>query len=160
MVVTGAAVAASGMPGVSEAAPALKTLNAHEVETLLKMSRQLFPHSRLNDSHYMKVVQDLDAEASTAPETARLLHDGIAKLDGFVALSSDEQVAALKKVESSEFFQKVRSTEVVSLYNNRDVWQVFGYPGASSRIGGYLHHGFNDLSWLPDPPDEASPKPA
>jgi len=168
LIVAGAAVVASAMPDVSEAAQrtaALKILNAHEGETLLKMSRQLYPHSRLNDAHYMKVVQDLDAEASAAPATAKLLRDGIAKLDGmtnvgFVALASDQQLAALKKVESSEFFQKVRSTEVVSLYNNQDVWEVFGYPGASYRTGGYLHHGFNDLTWLPDPPEQASPKPA
>jgi len=60
---------------------------------------------------------------------------------------------------AGSFFEKVRSTEMVSLYNNEDVWKVFGYQGASYRFGGYLHHGFNDLNWLPDPPETASPKP-
>ncbi len=27
-------------------------------------------------------------------------------------------------------------------------------------MGGYLKHGFDDLKWLPDPPESASPKPA
>jgi hypothetical protein len=31
----------------------------------------------------------------------------------------------------------------------------FGY-GASAGDGGYLTHGFNSLSWLPDPPPGAS----
>ena len=58
---------------------------------------------------------------------------------------SNAQVAELKKIENTPFFQKVRSTELVSLYNNHDVWKKFGYQGASYPIGGYLHHGFNDL---------------
>jgi len=57
-------------------------------------------------------------------------------------------------------FEKVRSVEIVALYNNEEVWKTFGYQGASFRFGGYLHHGFNDLNWLPDPPEEASPKPS
>jgi hypothetical protein len=113
----------------------------------------------------MPVVEDLDAEAAKTPATAKLLHDGVERLDSaqtqkFVERSSADQVAALKAIEASPFFQKVHSTEVVSLYNNHEVWKQFGYPGASYQIGGYIHHGFNDLSWLPDPPESASPKPA
>jgi hypothetical protein len=26
-----------------------------------------------------------------------------------------------------------------------------GYPGPSFADGGYIHRGFNDLSWLPEP---------
>jgi hypothetical protein len=63
-------------------------------------------------------------------------------------------------MEATEFFNKVRGSEIVSLYNNQAVWKVIGYQGASYQIGGYLHHGFNDLKWLPDPPESASPKPA
>jgi hypothetical protein len=48
---------------------------------------------------------------------------------------------------------------MVSLYGNQEVWKVFGYQGASYPFGGYLHHGFNDLTWLPEPPEAASPKP-
>jgi hypothetical protein len=75
-------------------------------------------------------------------------------------MSDDDQVAALKNIETSPFFQKVHGTELVSLYNNHAVWKKLGYQGASYPIGGYIHHGFNDLNWLPDPPESASPKPA
>jgi hypothetical protein len=129
------------------------------------MTRQIFPHDRLDDTAYIKVVQDLDAEAAINPETAKLLHAGVATLDQktnskFITMSADGQVAALKNIESEPFFQKVHGVEVVSLYNNHDVWKKLGYQGASYPIGGYLHHGFNDLNWLPDPPESASPKPA
>jgi len=167
IVVAGAAAAASGVTvvGYADQWAGLKSLNAHEGETLLKMSRQIYPHDRLDDSYYLKVVQDLDSEAGTTPDTAKLLHDGVANLDQvtnakFITQPSDDQIAALKKVERTPFFEKVRSTALVSLYNNPGVWKKLGYPGASYQIGGYLHHGFNDLNWLPDPPESASPKPA
>ncbi len=38
------------------------------------------------------------------------------------------------------------------------MWKVFGYEGEAFSQGGYLHRGFNDLNWLPEPPEEASPK--
>jgi hypothetical protein len=168
MVVAGAAAFASGVTvvgGADQWTAGLKSLNAHEGETLLKMSIQIFPHPQLDDGYYVIVVQDLDAEASTKPETAKLLRDGVARLDRvkgaeFVKLSPSEQMSALKKIDGTDFFTKVRNSELVSLYNNHDVWAKLGYPGASYPIGGYLHHGFNDLNWLPDPPESASPKPA
>ena len=168
IVMAGAAVAVSGVAvvgGAAEWTAGLKTLNPHEGETLLKVARQIFPHDRLDDSDYIKVVLDLDAEGATTPATANVLHEGIVNLDRktnskFITMSDDAQVAALKEIEGSQFFQKVHSIELVSLYNNHDVWKKLGYQGASYPIGGYLHHGFNDLNWLPEPPAAASPKPA
>ena len=164
--VAGVAIATSGAAAVSYAAPwtaGLKAFSEHEGETLLKMVREIFPHDRLADSYYIKVVHDLDQEAQTTPASAQLMHHGIAQLDAggatkFAARSSAEQVAGLKRIETTPFFQKVRGIELVSLYNNPAVWKRFGYPGASYPFGGYLHHGFNDLKWLPDPPASASPK--
>ena len=142
----------------------ISVLDDHEAETLLRMSRQVYPHDRLDDSFYWKVVEDLDAEASATPDTLRLLREGVASLDEaagtFIGLSSEAQVAALEEIENTEFFQKVRGTELVSLYNNPAVWEHFGYEGPSYRRGGYLTRGFDDLTWLPDPPVDASPKPA
>ncbi len=168
LVVASAAAVVSGVAAVGAAAEwtsGLKTLSPHEGETLLKMSRQIFPHDRLDDTDYIVVVQALDTDASTTPDTAKVLHAGVANLDKnpntkFVSMSSDDQIAALKENEHTPFFQKVQSTELVSLYNNHAVWKKLGYQGASYPFGGYLHHGFNDLNWLPEPPESASPKPA
>ena len=70
IVVAGAAVAVSGVNVVADAADqwtsGLKTLNAHEGETLLKVARQIFPHDRLADTDYIVVVMDLDTEAAAA----------------------------------------------------------------------------------------------
>ena len=166
MVVAGVSAAAAGVTVTgfaTEWTAKLKTLNAPEAETLLKMARQIFPHDRLDDSYYIKVVEDLDTEASSKPATAKMLSAGVANLDHlakgkFSAQPAADQITALKKIQDTPFFEKVRSTEMVSLYNNEEVWKAFGYQGASYRIGGYLHHGFNDLNWLPEPPEAASPK--
>jgi hypothetical protein len=168
LVVAGAAAFASGVTVVAAAEEwtgGLKTLNAHQGQTLLTMSRQMFPHPQLDDSYYVKVVQELDAEAEAKPATAKLLREGVARLDRvknakFANLPPSDQIAVLKQIEATDFFTNVRNSELVSLYNNHEVWKKLGYPGASYPIGGYLHHGFNDLSWLPDPPESASPKPA
>lgn len=164
--VAGVSAAAAGVTVAGFAAEwtaRLKTLTAHEGETLLKMARQIFPHDRLDDSYYIKTVGDLDTEASSKPATAKMLSVGVANLDhlakGKFVDRPGDQVGALKKIQHTPFFEKVRSTEMVSLYNNEDVWKVFGYQGASYPFGGYLHHGFNDLNWLPEPPETASPKP-
>jgi hypothetical protein len=168
LVVAGAAAFASGVTAVAGAeqwTASLKTLNPHQGQTLLAMARQIFPHPQLDDSYYVKVVQDLDREAGTKSETAKLLGEGVSRLDEmkntkFVTLSTTEQIVVLRQIDHTDFFTKMRGTELVSLYNNHEVWQKLGYPGASYALGGYLHHGFNDLNWLPEPPESASPKPA
>ena len=167
IIAVGAAAAASGVSVTGYAATEavkLAALDQHDGATLLQMARQIFPHERLDDSYYIKVVEDLDVEASGKPATAKMLSAGVANLDRsakgkFAAEPAQEQTAALEKIQHTPFFEKVRSVELVSLYNNQGVWKVFGYQGASYPFGGYLHHGFNDLSWLPDPPEAASPKP-
>ncbi len=163
----GTAVAASSASVVAfaagEAGPGV--FSDAERATLIKMARQIYPHDKLDDTYYAKVVDVLSADAVKDSDLAKLLKDGVANLNqvagsNFATASSANQVEALKKIETTPFFQKVRSTETVALYNNPEVWKVFGYPGPSFPIGGYLHHGFNDLKWLPDPPEAASPKPA
>jgi hypothetical protein len=55
------------------------------------------------------------------------------------------------------FFDLLKATAVVELYDNPLVWKAFGYEGPSVHLGGYLHRGFDDLDWLPDPPIELDP---
>jgi hypothetical protein len=165
IVVAGAAAVATGVPVVAHADQwqGLKSLDKHQADTLLKMTRQIFPHDKLPDDAYGRVVLALDAEAASTPDTAKLLKDGIEQIDtvngaSFASLSPDQQVVVLKKIETGPFFQKVRSTELQTLYSDQQVWKVIGYQGPSYPYGGYLHRGFNDLKWLPNPPQSASPK--
>ena len=167
LVVVGTAAAASGVVGIAnadDAAAQLTTLNQAQGATLLKVTRCIFPHKQIDDGPYWSVVRDIDAAATSDSAIAKMLAAGIEALDTgwkrFVDMTEEEQTAALKKIETTPFFQKVRSVELQSFYSNPEVWKELGYQGPAYRIGGYIKHGFDDLTWLPNPPESASPKPA
>ena len=63
------------------------------------------------------------------------------------------QVEVLAGLEHTEFFELVRSTALVAVYNDARTWQLVGYEGPSFDKGGYIDRGFDDLDWLPDPED-------
>jgi hypothetical protein len=70
----------------------------------------------------------------------------------FRDLSEGYRVQALKAIEGTPAFRFVQRASVRFLYDDVEVWQAFGYEGASVHLGGYLARGFNDLAWLPEPP--------
>ena len=51
-------------------------------------------------------------------------------------------------MEGAPFFQKIRGGMVTGLYNQKEVWPLFGYEGESYSKGGYIDRGFDDISWL------------
>ncbi len=167
LVVAGTAAAASGVATIADAAagkPELTTLRPHQGETLLAMTRRIFPHKQLDDAPYWNVVRDIDTAAKSDSSVAKLIAEGIESLDAqgrrFIELAEKEQTIALKRIETTAFFQKVRSIELQTLYSDPSVWKVLGYQGPAYKYGGYIHRGFDDLAWLPNPPESASPKPA
>ncbi len=139
----------------------LARLTQPQADTLLAMGKALYPHKDLPDAVYALLVKDLDALAKD-PETAALLAKGVETLNGsgqagFAGLTLEQQTALLAKLEHEPFFQKVRGQCVTSLYDNAMAYKHFGYEGEVWSRGGYLARGFDDLTWLPDPPADASP---
>ena len=129
---------------------------------LLQATRHILPHDTLDDAVYALVVKDLDTSAAGDDAVAKLLTDGVAHLNSdaggdWSAADSDKQFAVLEKMAGNDFFEKIRGTAIVSLYNNEMAWAHFGYEGDAWKHGGYLTRGFDDLNWLPDPPADASP---
>ena len=119
------------------------------MQTLIQMARDIYPHDRLADRFYAVAVKGYDEKAATDPATkatgrggrrrsstrlARRQH-GVAYVDvGWEA----ERVALLRQIEDGAFFQKVRGELVVSLYNQKEVWPLFGYEGEGG-LEGRLH---------------------
>ena len=139
----------------------LSALDESTARVLLRFARHLYPHDRMEDAVYAMVVKALDRDAADAG-TRQLLADGVAALDraaggGWIAVDAERQLVAVKALEGSPFFAKVRGTCVTALYDNPLAYAHFGYEGASWDEGGYLERGFNDLKWLPSPPADASP---
>lgn len=163
---TAAALGSSALAGAARAVAAelhLTKLDADTAASLLVMTRRIYPHDTLADHYYAGVVEALDEGAKSDPSLASLLDEGVAGLDEamampFLELSEGNQLRVLAGLADTPFFQKVRSTAVVALYNDELVWRHFGYEGASYPYGGYIERGFDDLSWLPQPPEDASPK--
>ncbi len=84
-----------------------------------------------------------------------MIEAGIADLDaksgpgGYRGLGWEEERAkVLQGIETTPFFQAVRGGLVVSLYNQKEVWPIFGYEGESYSHGGYIERGFDDIEWL------------
>lgn len=143
----------------------LKTFDANTGQSLLILTRHIFPHDKLDDAVYALVVKDLDAEAGTTAATKTLLAGGVAGLNkanggNWLGVARDKQAALVKSIAGTPFFEKVRGKAITSLYNNELAFAHFGYEGnAWKKGGGYLTRGFNDLKWLPNPSEAASPKP-
>jgi hypothetical protein len=134
----------------------------HVAETVTAAARGLFPHTGLSDRVYGRVAAKLTEGAAGDADAERVLNEGVAQLDAggaggvqFVELDDDARLAALRAIEGSAFFELVRSTAVVEVYNDPETWELLGYEGPSFDKGGYLHRGFNDLDWLDEPEEPA-----
>ena len=120
---------------------------------LVQMARDIYPHDRLGDKFYAVVAKTHDT-AEAAPG----IEEGIASLNTLAVGAGNpsyaetgwevDRVAMLRQIESTPFFQGVRGGMMVSLYNNPEVWPLFGYEGESYSKGGYLERGFDDIDWL------------
>jgi hypothetical protein len=143
----------------------LSALNQSEASKVLKVTRAIFPHDTLDDAVYALVVKDIDAAAAKDSSVTTLMRDGLRELDklasgDWASLDYLARENLVIKMAGTDFFEKIRGTSVVSLYNNEMAWAHFGYEGASYDKGGYFDRGFQDLDWLPDPSADASPAKA
>lgn len=139
----------------------LSALSDAQGQALMAFARTLYPHETLDDAAYALVVKALDNSAKDGA-TLKMLSDGIGKLDSsaggsFANANEDARLAAAKAIEGTPFFDTVRGTTVGNLYNNPIAFAHFGYQGSAWEHGGYKHRGFDDLTWLPNPPASASP---
>lgn len=139
----------------------LSALTASEGATLMAVARTIAPHDKLDAAAYALVVQAVDADAGKEEKTRAMLKEGIAKLGAdFAANPENARVEALKKIESSPFFQTMRLKTLQVLYASPIAYAYFGYEGEAFSKGGYLRRGFNDLRWLPEVPlEDGGPMP-
>jgi hypothetical protein len=135
-----------------------KAIAPATMQTLIQVARDIYPHDRLPDRFYAIAVKDYDTKAATDPQLKALIENGIAGLNqaakkahgkAYIELGWEEdRVPLLRQIENTPFFKKVRSGLVTGLYNQKEIWPIFGYEGSSADKGGYIDRGFNDLNWL------------
>jgi hypothetical protein len=122
------------------------------------MSRDIYPHDRLNDGYYAKAVQVFDEAAAKSDDSKAMFEEGVTGLNAAADAAhgvpyakvgwEEERVAILRDMEKSPFFQAVRGGLITGIYNNPEVWPLFGYEGESASKGGYINRGFDDIDWL------------
>lgn len=130
-------------------------LKPETMATLIQMARDVYPHDQVPDKFYAIAVKSHGESAAKDPKHKEMIEAGIADLDkragpgGYAALGWEEdRVKILQAVQDTPFFQAVRGGLVVSLYNQKEVWPIFGYEGESYSKGGYIARGFDDIEWL------------
>ena len=148
-------VVGAGFMAAPDGAWAMQTTNLkpETMASLVQMARDIYPHDHVADEYYALAVKGYDTA-----ETAEGIEAGIAALDAmaqgkghasYLAMGWErDRVDILRAMESNPFFQQIRGGLVTGLYNQKAVWPLFGYEGASYELGGYIDRGFDDINWL------------
>ena len=136
----------------------VKALKPETARTLIVIARDIYPHDRLADRFYAVAVKGYDEKAAKDPATLASFEEGVAALDAAAKAAygvpyadvgwEAQRVALLRNIENGAFFQGVRSDLIASLYNQKELWPLFGYEGESASKGGYINRGFSDIQWL------------
>jgi hypothetical protein len=149
------AVTGAGFIAAPNAAWALEVtvIKPEEMATLLQMARDIYPHDKVADQFYAVAVKGYDAEDKKDMVAAGIAEvDAAAKALGHASYAAigweEDRVKVLQSIETGTFFQTVRAGLVTGLYNQKEVWPIFGYQGESFSQGGYIERGFNDIDWL------------
>jgi len=114
----------------------------------------LFPHANISKKPYLMVVQGIQDGADTQ-QIVEQLQAGINALNTarevrWLILPEQDQIAVMKKLEHKPFFSMLYNASLIGIYQSKELWRAIGYQGSSVEYGGYLHRGFDDISWLPE----------
>jgi len=133
----------------------VKGLKPETMKTLILVARDIYPHDRIADRFYAIAMKPYDEKAQADPALKAQVEAFVAALDGAAGTGGyvgkgweADRVALLKAQSANPMFETIRSDLVVSLYNQQEIWPVFGYEGESFSKGGYIERGFDDISWL------------
>jgi hypothetical protein len=133
----------------------VKGLKPETMRTLILVARDIYPHDRVPDKYYAIAMKPHDEKAAGDAASKGAIEDFVGALDaaagpgGYVGVGWEAQRVALLKAQSANpTFEAIRSGLVVSLYNQQEVWPIFGYEGESFSKGGYINRGFDDITWL------------
>ena len=133
----------------------VKGLPPETMKTLILVARDIYPHDKVPDRFYAVAMKPYDEKAAADPAAKAAIEGFVSALDaaagpgGYVGVGWEAQrVALLKAASTNPMFETIRSGLVVSLYNQQEVWPIFGYEGESFSKGGYIHRGFDDISWI------------
>ncbi|MDB6176328.1 hypothetical protein PAF17_02290 [Paracoccus sp. Z330] len=139
------------------------TLANGQDATLLQMIQDIYPHPDLLDpSHYQSIADSIISDSEGDSQVGSDLRNGLLRIDEqaqrlfgrpYTAVEDpDAREGVLRAFQHDAFFQSVRWTAYFAIYNNVEIWPLFGYQGSSVEEGGYLDRGFSDITFVPQGP--------
>lgn len=145
------------------ARPAFAALDGGQTALLTRMVQDIYPHpGLLTLGHYQAIVAAVGGKADADAAVSANLTAGLARLDDaarslhgapYIELDdADAREGLLRAFQHEGFFQTVRWTAYFGIYNNKEVWPLFGYQGSSVEHGGYIDRGFSDITFVPQGP--------
>ena len=128
---------------------------ANNDATLARFGRLLFPINGLSDNVYQDVMGNVLSALAGSPTTENALAAAESALnaasDGdWYSASEAAQISAIESIQGEAFFAAILGTFRGAFHYDPAVLDFIQYPGSSNEHGGYLHRGFNDISWLPE----------
>ncbi|MEH6361285.1 MAG: hypothetical protein V7761_11205, partial [Amylibacter sp.] len=123
-----------------------KVLGDNGSETILQMVQDIYPHpGLLKVSHYEAITNTIVASADEDIAKADTLRDGLAKLNekaqelhgnSYLEIEdADTREGLLRHFQDGGFFQSVRWAAYFGIYDNKEIWPLFGYQGSSVEHG-------------------------
>lgn len=162
MTTTMAGVAGTAMLGGARMAFAAP-LDEGQASMLLRMVQDIYPHPDLLPvAHYQAIADTVMQGAVDDTDTASALVDGLDRINAlsrelhgvdYADIADDDaREGVLRHFQNEGFFQGVRWTAYFGIYDNKEVWPLFGYQGSSVEHGGYIDRGFSDITFVPEGP--------
>ena len=133
-----AAVLGAGFTADAAWAQGAKNLSPHQMATIAKAARDIFPHDFLADKYYIVAVTPYDAASSDEAKKA-LWTGGVARLDS----------EAADRFKAANYLALNWEADRVAILRAVEQTPKFGYEGSSAEHGGYIARGFDDIDWLP-----------
>ncbi len=109
---------------------------ARDVEAI---AAQLIPSDDTPGAKEAGVLYFIDRALSQYfPEKQPVYTKGLAELSGFARLTREQQIAKLRSIEKTEFFEAIRTHTVMAFFADpryggnpdRIGWKLIGFPGA------------------------------
>ena len=131
----------------------MNAMTPESFATLAQMARDIYPHDQVADRYYAVAIKDYDTQkqAEMAEAGVKALNDLAMEMKGsnYVDIGWEaDRVDVLRAMQDHDFFQTVRGGLVTGLYNQKEIWPLFGYEGESYSQGGYIDRGFDDIAWI------------
>lgn len=120
-----------------------------DLELVASVAYDILPFPELPPDLYVQAArQMLESGGDELPGGLEALRTATAGMP-WKELDEARRVQMLQSIQDSPFFQTLRATTIQVVLRDPGARQIVGYGGSAIEHGGYLHRGFDDISWLP-----------